>query len=119
VLYFAVKYRRRSETEQPASIHSDVRLELLWTVIPLVLSMAMFGWGASLYCTISRPPADALEISVVGKQWMWKFQHPQGPREINQLHIPVGRAVKLTMASEDVIHSVYVPVFRVKMHVVP
>jgi cytochrome c oxidase subunit 2 len=119
VLYFAVKYRRRSETEQPAAIHGDVRLELLWTGIPLLLSMVMFGWGASLYFTIAHPPAEALEISVVGKQWMWKFQHPQGPREINQLHIPVGRAVQLTMASEDVIHSVYVPAFRVKMDVVP
>ena len=81
--------------------------------------MVMFGWGASLYFTISRPPAEALAITVVGKQWMWKFQHPQGPREINQLHIPVGRPVQLTMASEDVIHSVYVPAFRVKMDVVP
>ena len=119
VLYFAVKYRRRSEAEQPRAIHGDLRLEILWTAIPLGLAMVMFGWGASLYFTISRPPAEALAITAVGKQWMWKFQHPQGPREINQLHIPVGRPVRLTMASEDVIHSVYVPAFRVKMDVVP
>jgi cytochrome c oxidase subunit 2 len=81
--------------------------------------MVMFGWGVHLYMTNARPPADTLDITVVGRQWMWKFQHPQGPREINQLHIPVGRPVKLTMASEDVIHSVYVPAFRVKMDVVP
>jgi cytochrome c oxidase subunit 2 len=119
VLYFAMKYRRHSEAEQPRVIHGDLRLEILWTVIPLGLAMIMFGWGASLYFTISRPPAEALAITAVGKQWMWKFQHPQGPREINQLHIPVDRPVKLTMASEDVIHSVYVPAFRVKMDVIP
>ena len=119
IWYFAIAYRRRSETEQPPAIHGDLRLELLWTIIPLGLAMVMFGWGASLYVTNSRPPADTLDITVVGKQWMWKFQHPQGPREINQLHVPVGRPVKLTMASEDVIHSVYVPAFRVKMDVVP
>src|SRR5215510_10450359 len=119
VLYFAIKYRRRSEAEQPQPIRSDLRLEVLWTVIPLGLTMVMFAWGANLYFTMARPPADALEITVVGKQWMWKFQHPEGPREINELHVPIGRAVKLTMASEDVIHSVYVPAFRVKMDVVP
>jgi cytochrome c oxidase subunit 2 len=81
--------------------------------------MVIFAWGASLFFTISRPPAGALEIQVVGKQWMWKFQHPDGQREINELHVPVGRPVKLTMASEDVIHSFFVPAFRVKMDVVP
>jgi len=119
VLYFAVKYRRRSEAEQPRPVLGDVRLELLWTVIPLGLTMIMFVWGANLYFTMASPPADAMEIAVVGKQWMWKFQHPEGQREINELHIPVGRPVKLTMASEDVIHSFFVPAFRVKMDVVP
>ena len=119
IWYFALAYRRRSETEPPSTSHGDLRLELLWTIIPLGLVMVMFSWGVSLYITTSRPPADTLDITVVGKQWMWKFQHPQGPREINQLHVPVGRPVKLTMASEDVIHSVYVPAFRVKMDVVP
>lgn len=119
VLTFAVKYRRRSETEQPPQIEGDRRLELLWIIIPLGLMMVMFTWGASLYFTLSRPPADAVEISVVGKQWMWKFQHPTGQREINELHVPTGRPVKLTMASEDVIHSLFVPAFRVKMDVVP
>ena len=119
VLYFAVKYRRRSDTEQPRPILGDVRLELLWTVIPLGLTMIMFVWGARLYFTTANPPADAMEVAVVGKQWMWKFQHPEGRREINELHVPVGRPVKLTMASEDVIHSFFVPAFRVKMDVVP
>src|SRR5713226_4456474 len=119
VLYFAVKYRRRSEAEQPRPILGDVRLELLWTVIPLGLTMIMFVWGANLYFTMASPPADSMEIAVVGKQWMWKFQHPEGQREINELHIPVGRPFKLLLTSEDVIHSFFVPDFRVHMDVLP
>jgi cytochrome c oxidase subunit 2 len=119
LMYFAVKYRRRTELEQPVLIHGDVRLELLWTFIPLALTMTMFAWGASLYVTMSSPPEAALQIHVVGKQWMWKFQHPEGPREINELHVPVGQPVQLVMTSEDVIHSVYVPAFRIKMDAVP
>ena len=119
ILYFAIKYRRRSEVEQAPPIYADPRLEVLWTVVPLGLTMIMFVWGASLYFAVARPPADALRVTVVGKQWMWKFQHPEGRREINELHVPVGRPVQLTMASEDVIHSAYVPAFRVKMDVVP
>ena len=119
LVYFAVKYRRRTELEQPALIHGDIRLELLWTFIPLGLTMVMFAWGASLYVTMSSPPEAALEIHVVGKQWMWKFQHPEGPREINELHVPAGQPVQLVVTSEDVIHSVYVPAFRIKMDAVP
>lgn len=119
LVYFAVKYRRRTELEQPVLIHGDVRLELLWTLIPLALTMTMFAWGASLYVTMSSPPEAALQIHVVGKQWMWKFQHPEGPREINELHVPAGQPVQLVMTSEDVIHSVYVPAFRIKMDAVP
>lgn len=119
LVYFAVKYRRRTELEQPALVHGDVRLELWWTFIPLGLTMIMFVWGASLYVTMSSPPEAALQIHVVGKQWMWKFQHPEGPREINELHVPAGQPVQLLMTSEDVIHSVYVPAFRIKMDAVP
>ncbi len=119
VIYFAIKYRRRSEAERPQPTATDLRLEVLWTIVPLGLTMVMFVWGASLYFTLSRPPAGAVEIHAVGKQWMWKFQHPDGQREINELHVPVGRPVKLTLASEDVIHSFFVPAFRVKMDVVP
>ncbi|MGH7429015.1 MAG: cytochrome c oxidase subunit II [Candidatus Methylomirabilaceae bacterium] len=117
--YFAVKYRRRSDAEWPRPIPGDHRLELLWTAVPLGITMIMFGWGANLYVTMFRPPAEALEISVVGKQWMWKFQHPGGQREINALHVPTGRPVKLLMTSEDVIHSFFVPAFRIKMDVLP
>lgn len=119
VFYFAVKYRRRDPNYVPPAIHGSTRLEVFWSVVPLALAMVMFGWGAKLFFEMQRPPAETLEIQVVGKQWMWKIQHPQGPREINELHVPVGVPVKLTMISEDVIHSFYIPAFRVKMDVLP
>lgn len=120
VVYFAVKYRRRSEDEPPPpQMRDDMRLEVAWIVVPLALVMIAFFWGASVYYAMARPPQDALEIFVVGRQWMWKFQHPDGQREINELHVPFGRPVKLTMASEDVIHSFFIPAFRVKHDVVP
>jgi cytochrome c oxidase subunit II len=119
IIVFAVKYRRRSENDQPQEIHSDLRLEILWTVIPLGLTLVMFVWGAKLFFTINDPPANALEINVVAKQWMWKAQHPEGQLEIDELHIPVGRPVKLTMTSQDVIHDFFVPAFRVKKDVLP
>ncbi len=119
ILYFAVRYRRRSEKELPRTVHTGLTLEVVWSVIPFGLTMVMFTWGASIYYRESRPPNDALPIYVVGKQWMWKLQHLEGQREINELHVPLGRAVKLTMTSEDVIHSFFVPAFRVKQDVVP
>ena len=119
VAIFALKYRRRSETDRPRPILGDMRLELLWTVIPLVLALGVFAWAAHLYFVISNPPADAMDIYVVGKQWMWKIQHPEGNREINEVHVPVGEPVRLTMTSEDVIHSFYIPAFRIKMDVLP
>jgi len=119
IFYFAVRYRRRSEHELPRPVHGGMALEIAWSVIPFGLSMVMFGWGASVFFHESRPPDDAVPIYVVGKQWMWKLQHLEGRREINELHIPVGRAVRLTMTSEDVIHSFFVPAFRTKQDVVP
>lgn len=119
VVVFALKYRRRSDDERPKAIHGSLVLEALWTVIPLGIALAIFVWGTYLYYVISRPPAAAMEIYVVGKQWMWKLQHPTGQREINELHVPVNRPVRLTMTSEDVIHSFYVPAFRIKADVVP
>jgi cytochrome c oxidase subunit 2 len=119
VVYFAVKFRRRSETERPKAIHGSLALEIAWTGVPFVIAMAMFVWGSSLFVAMARPPEDAIEVFVVGKQWMWKIQHPDGQREINELHVPVGQPVKLTMTSEDVIHAFFVPSFRVKADVVP
>ena len=119
VVGFAIKYRRKHPAEIGADIHGSLTLELIWTFIPFVLAMVMFVWGAQVFFTLSKPPADAMEIFIVGKQWMWKAQHPDGMREINSLHVPIGRPVRLTMGSEDVIHDFAIPAFRVKMDVVP
>ena len=94
-------------------------MEVLWIGVPLVLGMVMFVWGANLFFRIYEPPGDALEVAVVAKQWMWHLQHAEGRSEINELHVPLGRPVKLTMTSQDVIHSFYVPAFRVKQDVLP
>ncbi len=119
VFLFAVKYRRRSDDEVPLPIEGHAGLEAFWSIVPLIVMMVMFGWGTKLFFKNSIPPANALEIFAVGKQWMWKVQHPEGQREINELHVPLGRPVKLTLASEDVIHSFFIPAFRVKHDVVP
>jgi len=119
VVAFAIKYRRRHRDEVGYAIHGSLALELLWTVIPFFIVMVMFVWGAKVFFDMYRPPAGAMEIYVVGKQWMWKVQHMDGQREINELHVPVGRPVKLIMGSEDVLHSYYIPAFRVKADVIP
>jgi cytochrome c oxidase subunit II len=119
VVTFAIKYRRRHRNEIGAGIHGSIALELLWTFIPLGIAMVMFAWGAKVFFDLYRPPVGAMEIFIVGKQWMWKAQHVDGHREINELHVPVGRPVKLIMGSEDVIHSYYIPAFRVKADVIP
>jgi len=119
IIGFAVKYRRRSEDERPRAIAGNLGLEILWTAIPLGLTMVMFVWGAELYFTTYYPPENALEINVVAKQWMWKVQHPEGQSEIDELHIPTGRPIKLVMTSQDVIHDFFVPAFRVKKDVLP
>jgi len=119
VLGFSIRYRRRSETEQPRAIHGNLPLEIIWTVIPLGIVLLTFLWSAKLYFTVHRVPKDAMQINVVGKRWMWKLQHMTGQREINELHVPVGVPVKLVLTSEDVIHSFYVPAFRIKKDAVP
>lgn len=119
VVIFAVKYRRRSNSERPEPPHEDSRLELASAVVLSILMLIMFYWGAKLFFKGYRPPPDSMEILVTGKQWMWKLQHPEGKREINTLHVPVGQNIKLTMTSEDVIHSFYIPAFRVKNDVLP
>jgi cytochrome c oxidase subunit 2 len=119
VVVFAVRYRRRAPDEVGARITGGLQLELLWTIVPLGITMVMFVWGAWVYFKLTRPPRAAMEIYVVGKQWMWKVQHPDGQREINELHVPVGRSIKLLMGTEDVIHSFFIPAFRTKFDVVP
>ena len=119
VVVFAVRYRRRSDDQIGVAIHGSLALELVWTFIPLGIAMVMFAWGAKVFFELYRSPAGAMEVFVVGKQWMWKVQHMEGQREINELHVPVGRPVKLIMGSEDVLHSYYIPAFRVKADVIP
>jgi cytochrome c oxidase subunit II len=119
LIVFAIRFRRRSEDQKARPAANTLLLELVWTGVPLAIVMVIFAWGASLYFRMTRPPPDVLQMYAVGKQWMWKFQHPDGRREINQLHVPVRQPVKLTMSSEDVIHSFFVPAFRVKQDVVP
>jgi cytochrome c oxidase subunit 2 len=119
IFYFMVRYRRRSESERPEETHTYLPLEITWTLIPTMLSAVVFVWSSSLYFQNSRAPNASMEIFVIGKQWMWQVQHPEGVREINELHIPLGVPVKLTMTSQDVIHDFYVPAFRVKRDVMP
>jgi len=122
VVTFAVKYRRRFAGqigEEMTNEKAKLTLEILWTSIPLVLMLSLFGWGAKVFFAQTRPPANAVQYTVVGKQWMWKIQHPEGNREINELHVPLGQPVKLLMTSEDVIHDFFVPAFRVHVDVLP
>jgi cytochrome c oxidase subunit II len=119
IFYFMVKYRRRSEDDIPPETHTSMALELTWTIIPSLICVVLFVWASALYVRESRPPASATEIFVIGKQWMWHLQHPEGPREINELHVPVDVPVKITMTSQDVIHDFYVPAFRVKKDALP
>jgi cytochrome c oxidase subunit 2 len=120
LLYFAIKYRHRASPDRSNPSSGNTSLEVTWMAIPLVLSIGMFTWAASTYFDIKRiPQDDPLEIYAIGKQWMWKFQHPNGTREMNTLHVPVGQPVKLIMTSQDVIHSFFVPAFRVKQDVLP
>src|ERR1044071_3366689 len=119
IIFFAVKYRRRQHSELPRPIAGSMVLELTWTIIPLLISMTIFVWGASIFFKAYRAPRQAMEVYVVGKQWMWKAQHETGQREINELHVPVGRTVKLTMTTEDVLHDFSIPAFRTKADVIP
>src|SRR5260370_23303479 len=114
VFFFAIKYRRRSEDEVPAPIHGSLKIEIAWSIIPFIIMLTFFWWGTEIFFANASPPADAMDLYVVAKQWMWKIQYPEGQREINELHVPVNRPVKVTLASEDVIHSFFIPAFRVK-----
>lgn len=119
IFYFMIKYRRRSPDERPQPTKNNIPLEILWTVVPILICAVLFTWGSTLYFENAEPPQGALEIFVTGKQWMWKVEHPEGQREIDELHVPLGRPVKLTLTSEDVIHDFYVPAFRVKKDALP
>jgi cytochrome c oxidase subunit 2 len=120
IFFFAVKYREREKFATPDEMHGSIMLETVWSIIPFVISMTIFLGGAYVYYNQYRIPDDpAMEVYVVGKQWMWKLQHSTGQREINELHVPVGKKVKLTMTTEDVLHDFSIPAFRTKADVVP
>jgi cytochrome c oxidase subunit 2 len=118
IIVFLAKYQRRKgiDAEQ---IHGSVALELGWSIIPLMIFMLIFAWGAVIFFQERTPPQDSAEVYVVAKQWMWKIEHVEGQRELNELHVPVGRDVRLIMTSQDVIHSFYIPAFRIKQDVLP
>jgi cytochrome c oxidase subunit II len=119
IIVFLVKFRRRSDADRPRPIHGSLKLELIWTIVPLLIALVIFVWGARVYVTWANPPDDAMEIYAVGRQWMWHIQHTGGQREINQLHVPIGRPVKITLTSQDVIHSFFIPAFRLHRDAIP
>jgi cytochrome c oxidase subunit 2 len=119
IFYFAIRYRRHSDDERPPEITGSLPLEIAWIGIPSVICAVAFTWASSLYFRNSRPPTASTEIFVIGKQWMWHLQHPEGVREINELHVPVHEPIKLTMISQDVIHDFFIPAFRIKHDVLP
>ena len=119
MIFFLFKYRRGKKANRVDPHLPEMKIEITWTIIPTIIALGIFGLGAKAYFNEEVPPPNTLEINIIGKQWMWKIQHQEGNREINELHIPVNRAVKLTLASEDVIHSFFVPAFRIKQDVVP
>ncbi|HET6545689.1 MAG TPA: cytochrome c oxidase subunit II [Rhodanobacteraceae bacterium] len=119
MIWFAVKYRHGSSANRSGRLKHGPGVEWLWTLIPLALFMIVFAWSIQLFAELETPPADALTIDVVAKQWMWKVEHAGGQREIDELHVPLGKPVRLLMTSQDVIHSFYVPAFRVKQDVLP
>ncbi|HEY3027085.1 MAG TPA: cytochrome c oxidase subunit II [Pyrinomonadaceae bacterium] len=119
LIFFMIRYRRRTPFEIPRPIAGSHRLETMWSVIPFLIAMSFFVWGTKIYFAQYRMPKDGIEVYVVAKQWMWKFQHSTGQREINELHVPTGRKIKLIMTTEDVIHDLFVPAFRIKADLVP
>lgn len=119
IIFFAIRYRRGSPANRDPGHGGFLMMEIGWIVGPFILTMIMFFWGAKIFFDQTRAPPDAMELTAVGKQWMWKFQHPEGHSEINDLHVPLNQAIKINMISEDVIHSLYIPAFRIKQDVLP
>jgi len=119
IVYFALRYHRRSDDEVPPRVGTHYGLEAAWSIIPFAFMMVYFFWGAKIYVNLKKPVTHAMEVHVTGKQWMWKIEHANGVREINELHVPVGQPVKLIMSSQDVIHDFFIPEFRIKQDVLP
>ncbi len=119
VVVLAIRYRAGSKYSLVGSVHHHTKLELTWSIIPLILGLGIFVWGAKIFVEEKSPPPNTMDIFVIGKQWMWHVQHPNGVRENNSLHVPMGRPIRLLMISQDVTHAFYVPEFRLQYHVVP
>lgn len=119
VVIFAARYRAGSKYSRANASNHNTKLEITWSVIPLLLGLGIFVWGAKIFVEQHTPPKEAMELFVIGKQWMWHVQHPNGVRENNTIHLPLGRPVRVTMISQDVIHALYIPEFRIQYHVVP
>ncbi|HEX4495253.1 MAG TPA: cytochrome c oxidase subunit II [Thermoanaerobaculia bacterium] len=119
IIVLMARYKRKHAEEVGTNEEMPVWIEILWSAVPLAIMLVMFAWGARVFFQLYRPPADAIEFTAIGKQWMWKIQHPEGQREINAMHVPVNQAIRMRIASEDVIHSFYIPAFRIKQDAVP
>jgi cytochrome c oxidase subunit 2 len=119
IVYFGLRYRHGSRADRAAPPVRNPVVEAIWIALPLALFLGIFAWGAVIYAGYYQGPADAMPVYIVGKQWMWKLQHANGRREINELHLPLGRPVRLVLTTQDVIHSFFVPAFRIKQDAVP
>jgi len=119
IVFYGIRYRRGSGADRSGAHSQSLPVELTWILVPFAIFVAVFLWSLALFARARTPPPDAQTVYVIAKQWMWKIEHPGGQREINALHVPLGEAVRLTMTSQDVIHSFYVPAFRIKQDVLP
>jgi len=119
ITYFALRYRAGRNTVRRHTEGRDVKIELSWMLIPFALTLGFFLWGAIIFNTELHPPGDSMEIQAIGRQWMWKFEHPGGQAEINDLHVPAGQNIMINMISQDVIHSLYLPALRIQMETLP
>lgn len=119
ITWFALRYREGSEADRsPSGIRSNL-IEISWMLIPFLLTLVFFVWGARVFVESKNPPPDAMVVEVIGRQWMWKFQHPTGQSEINDLHLPIGQPIKLRIISQDVIHALYLPAVRMQVAALP
>ncbi len=119
ISWFAIRYRDGKKVNREYRENKDRTLELSWMIIPFLLTLVFFAWGVRMFDGQQHPPANAMEISAIGRQWMWKFQHPGGQAEINDLHVPTGQPIVIRMISQDVIHSLYIPALRIQMETLP
>ncbi len=117
--YCAVKYRAGRNVDRTHREARNLTVEMSWTIVPFLITLVFFFWAGDVYLREMNPPPNAMQITAIGRRWMWKFQHPTGQWEINNLHVPVGKAVRINIKSQDVVHSLYVPAMRVQEEAVP